>query len=45
MEKNELNKYKNIIKQGLIIREASRILKIVADDDLSSVEKAKRNRR
>ena len=28
MEKNELKKYKNIIKQGLSIREASRILKI-----------------
>ena len=28
MEKNELKKYKNIIKQGLSIREASLILKI-----------------
>ena len=28
MEKNELKKYKNILKQGLSIREASRILKI-----------------
>lgn len=29
MEKHELKKYKNILKQGLSIREASRILKIV----------------
>ena len=29
MEKNELKKYKNILKQGLSIREASRTLKIV----------------
>ena len=28
MEKHELKKYKNILKQGLSIRKASRILKI-----------------